>query len=172
MDLRDADLVSSGLINQRPGIDCTDDYSIYDYASEDYLEYPNEDRSFGGNSQNSFTIDVEEKSNDTKPTETPPSILDPPPLTTSKPSTTTTTTISTTTTTTRPSTGVASSDVLPIPSETNNKKSSNIVMTCLKMLLSGDEPLEGVNCINEALTGEFETFNFTSASPGTSGIHI
>ena len=79
-------------------------------------------------------------------------------LTTSKPSAT-----NTSTTTSTRSTGVASSDVLFRPLESESNKGHNIVMTCLKMLLQGEEPLEGVNCINQALTDEFDTFNFTTS---------
>ena len=158
IDLRDGDVTG-----QQPGIDCTFDYSIYDYGSFEYLDYPNEERSFDGNSKNVFEVDNSDdiNSNNTKVVPKPLLSLDPPPLTTSKPSPT-----NISTTTSSRSTGVASSDVLFRPLEPQSNKSHNIVMTCLKMLLRGEEPLEGVNCINQALTDEFDTFNFTTPVPG------
>ena len=172
VDLRDGDVSNlSGdlLTGQQPGIDCTFDYSIYDYGSFEYLDYPNEDRSFDGNSKNIFEVDNSDdiNSNDTKVVQNSLLALDPPPLTTSKPSAT-----NTSTTTPTRSTGVASSDVLFRPLEHESNKSHNIVMTCLKMLLQGEEPLEGVNCINQALTDEFDTFNFTTSIPGIYNLHI
>ena len=152
-DVATAKLSVDRLNNQQPGIDCTYDYSIYDYGSFEYLDYPNEDRSLDGNSENTLDVDVSisTKQNETAPSKKPIVILDPPPLTTS-------------TTTSKPLTGVASSDLLPI--QGSNNKTHNIVMTCLKMLLKGEEPLEGVNCINQALTDEFESFDFTTVLPG------
>ena len=152
-DVTAAQLSVDRLNNQQPGIDCTYDYSIYDYGSFEYLDYPNEDRSLDGNSENILDVEasIGSKQNDTTKNKKPVVILDPPPLTTS-------------TTTSKPLTGVASSDLLPI--EESKDKSHNIVMNCLKMLLKGEEPLEGVNCINKALTDEFESFNFTSVVPG------
>ena len=159
VDLRDAD---TSTLSQQPGIDCTFDYAIYDYGSYEYLDYPNEDRSLDGNSENILQVDNSDNrnSNNTEVVQNPRLILDPPPLTTTKPS-------NATTTPSPRSTGVASSDVLVKPLENQSNKSHNIVMTCLKMLLRGEEPLEGVNCINQALTDEFDTFNFTTPVPGT-----
>lgn len=152
-DVAAAKLSVDRLNNQQPGIDCSYDYSIYDYSSFEYLDYPNEDRSLDGNSENTLDVDVSvsTKQNETAPSKKPTVILDPPPLTTS-------------TTTSKPLPGVASSDLLPI--QDSNNKTHNIVMTCLKMLLKGEEPLEGVNCINQALTDEFESFDFTTVTPG------
>ena len=153
-DISASQLSVDRLNNQQPGIDCTYDYSIYDYSSFDYLDYPNEARSLDGNAKNTLDINAsieDSKQNETAPVRKPIVILDPPPLTTS-------------TTTSKPLTGVASSDLLPV--ENSEDKSHNIVMNCLKMLLKGEEPLEGVNCINQALTDEFESFNFTTIVPG------
>ena len=162
VDLRGLDIGKESN-NKQPGIDCTYDYSIYDYNNEeDYLDFPNEDRSFGGNSQNTFALaqSLDENSNNTREIIPQLLVFDPPPLTTAN-------TLVANVSTEKPFIDVSSSDVLSLPSDVKPAdKTHNIVMTCLKMLLSGDEPLEGVNCINIALTEEFDTFNFTTVKPG------